>query len=75
MVQENADQIWRFQRYRLVFEYVQVKNLPPPMNIPSYIFTFIKKHCCTEKNSDRRHSRIDQNCKISLDSVFSGDSK
>ncbi len=37
-IQENADFIWNFQRYKLVFEYYKAESLPPPLNILSYIF-------------------------------------
>lgn len=41
-VQENTDQIWKFQRYRLVFEYYDSPILPPPMNLIAYVVSFIQ---------------------------------
>lgn len=40
-VQDNTDQIWKFQRYRLVFEYYDSPIFPPPINIISYLFSLI----------------------------------
>jgi len=41
-VQENTDQIWKLQRYVLVFEYIDASILPPPINFIGYIITFVK---------------------------------
>jgi hypothetical protein len=41
-VQENTDQIWKFQRYRLVFEYYDSPILPPPFNIIAYFFSMVQ---------------------------------
>ncbi len=38
-VQENADQIWKFQRYKLVYEYVGAPIFPPPLCYISYIYS------------------------------------
>ena len=40
-VQENTDQIWKFQRYRLVFEYYDSPILPPPLNFIAYLVSCI----------------------------------
>ena len=66
MVQDNADQIWKFQRYRLVFEYFKAPILPPPLNLFAYVFTFFEDRCC---------KKINLNHSPSFDSVFSLDSK
>jgi transient receptor potential cation channel subfamily M protein 5 len=41
-VQENADQIWKFNRYKLVYEYVNVPILPPPLSLLSYMAFYLK---------------------------------
>jgi hypothetical protein len=41
-VQENADEIWKFQRYSLVYEYVDVPILPPPLNGIAYVVSILK---------------------------------
>ena len=38
-VQDNTDEIWRFQRYRLVFEYYDSSILPPPINFVAYLIS------------------------------------
>lgn len=40
-VQENTDQIWKFQRYRLVFEYYDSPILPPPLNFVAYFVALV----------------------------------
>lgn len=40
-VQENTDQIWKFQRYRLVFEYYDSPILPPPLNFIAYFVSLV----------------------------------
>ena len=40
-VQENTDQIWKFQRYRLVFEYIDASIFPPPISFIGYFVTLI----------------------------------
>lgn len=40
-VQDNTDQIWKFQRYRLVFEYYDSPILPPPLNHIAYFVSFV----------------------------------
>lgn len=41
-VQENTEQIWKFQRYRLIFDYKDLLILPPPFTLIIYIFKFFK---------------------------------
>ena len=41
-VQENTDQIWKFQRYRLVFEYYDSPMVPPPFNFLAYLISLIR---------------------------------
>lgn len=41
-VQDRTDQIWKFQRYRLIFEYYDSPILPPPMNIFAYFMSLIQ---------------------------------
>lgn len=41
-VQENADEIWKYQRHWLVYEYVTAPFLPPPLNGISYIFGILR---------------------------------
>lgn len=41
-VQENADQIWKFNRYKLVYEFVNVPILPPPLSLLSYMAFYLK---------------------------------
>ena len=40
-VQENTDKIWKFQRYRLVFEYYGSSIFPPPLTFIGYIISFV----------------------------------
>lgn len=35
-IEENADEIWKFQRYNLVYEYVDFPMLAPPFNLIIY---------------------------------------
>ncbi len=41
MIQENADQIWKFQRYKLVYEYVGAPMWPAPLCFISYSYWII----------------------------------
>lgn len=41
-VQEHADQIWKFERYRLVSEYNDTPVLPAPFSLIAYIFNTIR---------------------------------
>ncbi|XP_070549238.1 transient receptor potential cation channel subfamily M member-like 2 isoform X2 [Ptychodera flava] len=50
-VQENAELIWKFHRYALIFEYVDRPTLAPPLIIIEHVFRLIKdlKMRLTEK--------------------------
>lgn len=41
-VQDNADEIWKYQRYWLVYEYVNTPLFPPPLNTLSYVINIIR---------------------------------
>uniref|UniRef100_A0A8C8ZR63 Transient receptor potential cation channel subfamily M member 8 n=1 Tax=Prolemur simus TaxID=1328070 RepID=A0A8C8ZR63_PROSS len=54
-VQENNDQVWKFQRYFLVQEYCSRLNIPFPFVIFAYFYMVVKKCfkcCCKERNSE-----------------------
>jgi len=55
-VQDRTDQIWKFQRYRLIFEYYDSPILPPPLNICAYLMSllqyFISKKIYKKKLND-----------------------
>uniref|UniRef100_A0A2I3GVG8 Transient receptor potential cation channel subfamily M member 8 n=1 Tax=Nomascus leucogenys TaxID=61853 RepID=A0A2I3GVG8_NOMLE len=54
-VQENNDQVWKFQRYFLVQEYCSRLNIPFPFIIFAYFYMVVKKCfkcCCKEKNME-----------------------
>lgn len=40
-IQEKADQIWKYQRFKLVLEYNESSLFPPPLNYIEYLFEFI----------------------------------
>lgn len=51
-VQENNDQVWKFQRYFLVQEYCSRLNIPFPFVVVAYFYMVAKKCfqcCCKEK--------------------------
>ncbi|KAM4026122.1 transient receptor potential cation channel subfamily M member 8 isoform 1-T1 [Anomaloglossus baeobatrachus] len=50
-VQENNDQVWKFQRYFLVQEYCNRLTIPFPFVIFAYFFMILKKifSCCCKK--------------------------
>ncbi|KFV62652.1 Transient receptor potential cation channel subfamily M member 8 [Dryobates pubescens] len=52
-VQENNDQVWKFQRYFLVQEYCSRLTTPFPFVIFAYIFMVMRKcfKCCCKKES------------------------
>ncbi|KAM4775858.1 transient receptor potential cation channel subfamily M member 8 isoform 3-T4 [Cyanocitta cristata] len=52
-VQENNDQVWKFQRYFLVQEYCSRLTIPFPFVIFAYIFMVLRKcfKCCCNKES------------------------
>ncbi|XP_011726329.2 transient receptor potential cation channel subfamily M member 8 isoform X5 [Macaca nemestrina] len=54
-VQENNDQVWKFQRYFLVQEYCSRLNIPFPFVVFAYFYMVVKKCfkcCCKEKNME-----------------------
>lgn len=54
-MQENNDQVWKFQRYFLVQEYCNRLNIPFPFVVFAYFYMVIKKCfkcCCKEKNTE-----------------------
>ncbi|XP_027251791.1 transient receptor potential cation channel subfamily M member 8 isoform X3 [Cricetulus griseus] len=54
-VQENNDQVWKFQRYFLVQEYCNRLNIPFPFVVFAYFYMVVKKCfkcCCKEKNME-----------------------
>jgi hypothetical protein len=55
IVQENNDQVWKFQRYFLVQEYCNRLNIPFPFVVFAYFYMVVKKCfkcCCKEKNME-----------------------
>uniref|UniRef100_A0A2K6QYA0 Transient receptor potential cation channel subfamily M member 8 n=1 Tax=Rhinopithecus roxellana TaxID=61622 RepID=A0A2K6QYA0_RHIRO len=54
-VQENNDQVWKFQRYFLVQEYCSRLNIPFPFVVFAYFYMVVKKCfkcCCKERNME-----------------------
>lgn len=54
-MQENNDQVWKFQRYFLVQEYCNRLNIPFPFVVFAYFYMVVKKCfkcCCKEKNME-----------------------
>uniref|UniRef100_A0A5F9D9N8 Transient receptor potential cation channel subfamily M member 8 n=1 Tax=Oryctolagus cuniculus TaxID=9986 RepID=A0A5F9D9N8_RABIT len=54
-VQENNDQVWKFQRYFLVQEYCSRLNIPYPFVVFAYFYKVVKKCfkcCCKEKSKE-----------------------
>ena len=52
-VQENNDQVWKFQRYFLVQEYCSRLNIPFPFVVFAYFYRVVKNcfRCCCEGRS------------------------
>uniref|UniRef100_A0A8C5JNV2 Uncharacterized protein n=1 Tax=Junco hyemalis TaxID=40217 RepID=A0A8C5JNV2_JUNHY len=52
-VQENNDQVWKFQRFFLVQEYCSRLTIPFPFVIFAYIYMVLRKcfKCCCNKES------------------------
>ncbi|XP_072167495.1 transient receptor potential cation channel subfamily M member 3-like [Diadema setosum] len=42
-VQENANEIWKFQRYRLIMEFSERPFLPPPFILIVHVYLVVKK--------------------------------
>uniref|UniRef100_A0A8C3YSY2 Transient receptor potential cation channel subfamily M member 8 n=1 Tax=Catagonus wagneri TaxID=51154 RepID=A0A8C3YSY2_9CETA len=54
-VQENNDQVWKFQRYFLVQEYCSRLNIPFPFVVFAYFYMVVRKCfrcCCKERSSE-----------------------
>ncbi|ELK14353.1 Transient receptor potential cation channel subfamily M member 8 [Pteropus alecto] len=54
-VQENNDQVWKFQRYFLVQEYCSRLNIPFPFVVFAYFYMVVKKCfkcCCKEQPAE-----------------------
>jgi transient receptor potential cation channel subfamily M protein 8 len=54
-VQENNDQVWKFQRYFLVQEYCSRLNIPFPFVVFAYFYMVVKKCfkcCCKDRNTE-----------------------
>lgn len=51
IVQENNDQVWKFQRYFLVQEYCSRLNIPFPFVVFAYFYMVVKKcfKCCGQE--------------------------
>jgi transient receptor potential cation channel subfamily M protein 2 len=41
-LEEHSNQIWKYERYELVFEYKDTPLLPPPLTVIGYIYGFVK---------------------------------
>jgi transient receptor potential cation channel subfamily M protein 2 len=56
MVQDNADLIWNFQRYRLVFEYIDSSLFPAPLsffNLLAYLIQISKRKKGFKKSNNK----------------------
>jgi hypothetical protein len=56
MVQDNADMIWNFQRYRLVFEYIDSSLFPAPLsffNLLAYLIQISKRKKGFKKSNNK----------------------
>ena len=53
MVQDRSEQVWRFYRYSLVYEYYDRPMLVPPLIVISHIYRTLlwctRKTCSTKK--------------------------
>ncbi|XP_072117252.1 transient receptor potential cation channel subfamily M member 2 [Mobula birostris] len=56
VIQENTDEIWKFQRYSLIEEYYTRPPAPPPFIVFSHIFLLIE--CVTCRKSKRKHKKF-----------------
>uniref|UniRef100_A0A672VD50 Transient receptor potential cation channel subfamily M member 8 n=1 Tax=Strigops habroptila TaxID=2489341 RepID=A0A672VD50_STRHB len=60
-VQENNDQVWKFQRYFLVQEYCSRLTIPFPFVIFAYIYMVMRtcfKICCKKESSKNEDNEI-----------------
>lgn len=58
-IEENADQIWKYQRYNLVHEYVDVPIFPPPVNYLNFVvaaYQRIRSKCSKRPQKLDKHS-------------------
>ena len=47
-VQEQAHNLWRYQRFLIIMEYTKRAPVPPPFNTFYYLFVilrFVARHC------------------------------
>ncbi|CAF0758789.1 unnamed protein product [Brachionus calyciflorus] len=58
-VQLKTDQIWKYQRYRLVFEYFNSSVFPPPFSIFAYITSVI--HWLKSKKEESDSDQMEEN--------------
>ncbi|XP_051786421.1 transient receptor potential cation channel subfamily M member 2-like [Erpetoichthys calabaricus] len=58
MVQDNNDQIWKFQRFGLIKEYHCHPTFPPPFIILVHIYLFFKR--VTKRKEDKRYKQFKQ---------------
>ncbi|KAG2458820.1 TRPM5 protein, partial [Polypterus senegalus] len=58
MVQDNDDQIWKFQRFGLIKEYHCHPTFPPPFIILVHIYLFFKR--VTKQKEDKRYKQFKQ---------------
>uniref|UniRef100_A0A8C8VPU4 Transient receptor potential cation channel subfamily M member 8 n=1 Tax=Pelusios castaneus TaxID=367368 RepID=A0A8C8VPU4_9SAUR len=67
-VQENNDQVWKFQRYFLVQEYGSRLTIPFPFVIFAYIYMVMKKcfKCCCRKETKESSVCCKWECVLSL---------
>lgn len=56
-VKEEADFIFKYQRYRTVLDFASRAALPPPLSILSYIFDGIVACCVKTATIDRSHEQ------------------
>ncbi|XP_072050607.1 transient receptor potential cation channel subfamily M member 3-like [Amphiura filiformis] len=59
-VQENANEIWKFQRYRLIVEFSSRPGVPPPFIMIQHIWMVIQwfLRCCCHKSNLSKEMRI-----------------
>ncbi|XP_031570497.1 transient receptor potential cation channel subfamily M member 3-like [Actinia tenebrosa] len=63
MVQANANQIWKFQRYQLVMEYAQRPLLVPPFIVLGHLYRLLKT--CWRRSTNGR-KKVDRKLKLFL---------
>lgn len=66
IIQENTDQYWCFQRYRLIYEYYTRPTLAPPLILISHLVLFVRwiigkcSLCLSSQHSDLSKCNIHQ---------------